>query len=35
MRWDSDNAEGVMALEAAMQSGQWSAYWRLAVIQRN
>lgn len=34
-RWDSDNAESVMALEAMKQSNQWSAYWRLARIQRN
>lgn len=27
MRWDSDNAEAVMALEALTQSGQWEAYW--------
>ena len=34
-RWDSDNAESVMALEAMKQSDQWSTYWRLALIQRN
>ena len=28
MRWDSDNAEAIMALEALTQSGQWDAYWR-------
>jgi hypothetical protein len=28
MRWDSDNAEAIMALEALTQSGQWSAYWQ-------
>jgi hypothetical protein len=28
MRWDSDNAEAVMALEALYQSGQWDPYWR-------
>lgn len=28
MRWDSDNAEAIMALEALTQSGQWEAYWR-------
>jgi hypothetical protein len=28
MRWDSDNAEAVMALEALTQSGQWDRYWR-------
>jgi hypothetical protein len=28
MRWDSDNAEAVMALEALYQSDQWATYWR-------
>jgi hypothetical protein len=28
MRWDSDNAEAIMALEALTQSGQWDSYWR-------
>jgi hypothetical protein len=28
MRWDSDNAEAVMGLEALHQSGQWDDYWR-------
>jgi hypothetical protein len=28
MRWDSDNAEALMGLEALFQSGQWDAYWR-------
>jgi hypothetical protein len=28
MRWDSDNAEALMGLEALSQSGQWDAYWR-------
>jgi hypothetical protein len=28
MRWDADNAEAIMALEALSQSGQWAAYWR-------
>jgi hypothetical protein len=28
MRWDSNNAEALMALEALYQSGQWDAYWR-------
>ena len=28
MRWDADNAEAIMALEALRQSGQWEAYWR-------
>jgi hypothetical protein len=29
MRWDADNAEAVMALEALEQSGEWKAYWQL------
>ena len=28
MRWDADNAEALMALEALRQSGQWELYWR-------
>ena len=28
MRWDADNAEALMALEALTQSGQWDAYWQ-------
>jgi hypothetical protein len=28
MRWDGDNAEAMMALEALTQSGQWDAYWQ-------
>jgi hypothetical protein len=28
MRWDGDNAEAIMGLEALYQSGQWDAYWR-------
>ena len=28
MRWDSDNAEAIMALEALTQSGQWDSYWK-------
>ena len=33
MRWDADNAEGIMALEALEQSGAWQSYWdsRLAL----
>jgi hypothetical protein len=27
MRWDGDNAEGIMALEALEQSGAWQSYW--------
>ena len=29
MRWDSPNAEGIMALAAMDQSGLWQAYWNL------
>jgi hypothetical protein len=28
MRWDADNAEAVMALDALEQSGEWKLYWR-------
>lgn len=28
MRWDADNAEAIMALEALTQSGQWDEYWQ-------
>jgi hypothetical protein len=28
MRWDSDNAEAIMALEALTQSDQWDLYWK-------
>ena len=28
MRWDADNAEAIMALEALTQSGQWDFYWK-------
>ena len=28
MRWDGDNAEAVMSLEALSQSGQWDSYWQ-------
>ena len=28
MRWDADNAEALMAIEALYQSGQWDNYWR-------
>ncbi len=27
MRWDSENAEAIMALEALTQSGRWDKYW--------
>lgn len=29
MRWDCPNAEGIMALTALDQSGQWQIYWNL------
>jgi len=35
MRWDGDNAEAVMALEAMRQSNQWDTYWRMALYQQN
>ena len=35
MRWDADNAEAVMALEAMRQSNQWDPYWRMALSQPN
>lgn len=28
MRWDAENAEAIMALEALSQSGQWDQYWK-------
>jgi hypothetical protein len=31
MRWDSDNAEAIMALEALTQSGQWEDYWGIEL----
>lgn len=31
MRWDANNAEAVMALEAMEQSNQWPAYWKAAI----
>ena len=34
-RWDVDNAEAVMALEAMRQSNQWSAYWASWVHSSN
>ena len=33
MRWDSDNAEAIMALEALTQSDQWDDYWRSQLQQ--
>jgi hypothetical protein len=31
MRWDWDNAERIMALEALEQSGSWNAYWEMQL----
>jgi hypothetical protein len=31
MRWDADNAEALMALEALDQSGQWGRYWAVCL----
>ncbi len=28
MRWDADNAEAIMALEALRESGLWKTYWK-------
>jgi hypothetical protein len=33
MRWDTDNAEAIMALEALEQSGAWQAYWDACLQQ--
>jgi hypothetical protein len=30
-RWDADNAEAMMALEALHQSQQWAAFWQAAL----
>jgi hypothetical protein len=35
MRWDADNAEAMMALEALHQSNLWDRYWTNALWQRN
>jgi hypothetical protein len=35
MRWDGDNAQALMALEALRQSNQWDTYWRMALYQQN
>ncbi len=32
MRWDGDNAESVMALEALEQSGTWAVYWEAQLF---
>jgi hypothetical protein len=34
-RWDIDNAEAVMALEALQQSNLWEKYWAKALWNRN
>jgi hypothetical protein len=31
MRWDGDNAESIMALEALEQSGSWNTYWEMQL----
>lgn len=31
MRWQADNAEALMALEALDQSGEWNVYWALCL----
>ena len=33
MRWDANNAEAIMALEALDQSGAWQAYWDCCLQQ--
>ena len=33
MRWDADNAEALMALEALTQSDQWGLYWQSQLPQ--
>jgi hypothetical protein len=35
MRWDLDNTEAVMALEAMDRSDQWASYWRQELARRN
>jgi len=35
MRWDSDNAEALMALEALHQSNLWEKYWTRALTHSN
>ncbi len=32
MRWDGDNAECIMALEAREQSGAWQGYWEAQLF---
>lgn len=31
MRWDANNAEALMALDALEQSGEWKRYWQLCL----
>ena len=31
-KWDADNAEAIMTLEALDQSGLWEAYWNLSPL---
>ncbi|OWK36776.1 hypothetical protein [Fimbriiglobus ruber] len=31
MRWDADNAEAIMALEAIRESGLWKTYWEMQL----
>jgi hypothetical protein len=33
MRWDAENAEAIMALEALEQSGAWQSYWDCCLQQ--
>lgn len=35
MRWDRDNAEAMMALEAMYQSNQWDRYWQKVMCNQN
>jgi hypothetical protein len=35
MRWDSDNAESIMALESLYQSQPWDRYWTKVLWHRN
>lgn len=35
MRWDSDNAEAIMALEALMQSNGWDTWWQQRLVTMN
>jgi hypothetical protein len=34
-RWDGDNAEAVIALEALHQSSLWQQYWTTCACQNN